>query len=147
MGRIIRTPKIRYGFFTIRTICAFLLIAKPKYCTPFINILPHPPHCSGSFIELTSAFKVSGRQRQREHTINMMTKKKDGESNDDTNAGRVSEKFYERSERIRYRGRVAYDGTTYSGWQVQSKGKTVQVCFASISANFVLLTHHFIFNT
>ena len=29
-------------------------------------------------------------------------------------------------ERIRYRGRVAYDGTNFKGWQVQSKGRTIQ---------------------
>jgi len=28
--------------------------------------------------------------------------------------------------KIRYRGRIAYDGTGYSGWQTQSKGRTVQ---------------------
>jgi hypothetical protein len=30
-------------------------------------------------------------------------------------------------EKIRYRGRIAYDGTNYKGWQVQAKGRTVQV--------------------
>mmetsp|Transcript_19265 Transcript_19265/g.27101 ORF Transcript_19265/g.27101 Transcript_19265/m.27101 type:complete len:559 (-) Transcript_19265:8-1684(-) len=29
-------------------------------------------------------------------------------------------------DKIRLRGRVAYDGTRYKGWQVQSKGRTVQ---------------------
>ena len=28
---------------------------------------------------------------------------------------------------VRYRGRVAYDGSGFSGWQTQSSGRTVQV--------------------
>mmetsp|Transcript_20827 Transcript_20827/g.45435 ORF Transcript_20827/g.45435 Transcript_20827/m.45435 type:complete len:353 (-) Transcript_20827:171-1229(-) len=29
-------------------------------------------------------------------------------------------------DRVRFRGRVAYDGTGFNGWQTQSKGRTVQ---------------------
>ena len=35
-------------------------------------------------------------------------------------------------ERIRFRGRVAYDGTGFRGWQIQSVGRTWKVslcCF------------------
>ena len=31
------------------------------------------------------------------------------------------------SDMIRYRGRVAYDGSGFRGWQVQANGRTVQV--------------------
>ena len=32
----------------------------------------------------------------------------------------------EDNKKIRYRGRVAYDGSNFKGWQVQAKGRTVQ---------------------
>lgn len=41
---------------------------------------------------------------------------------------------------IRYRGRVAYDGSRFRGWQVQAKGRTVQV---SKIKHFILQAFYF----
>jgi hypothetical protein len=49
------------------------------------------------------------------------------------------------NEIIRYRGRVAYDGSGFRGWQVQAKGRTIQVSkqFHILVKPFFLPLPHF----
>ena len=41
-------------------------------------------------------------------------------------AGKRGEEAQSSSSRVRFRGRIAYDGTGYDGWQIQPRRRTVQ---------------------
>ena len=59
-----------------------------------------------------------------ESTDTITTGDDDDDDNDDNDD--EDDRSDNKSLRIRYRSRVAYDGNSFKGWQVQAKGRTVQ---------------------
>ena len=85
----------------------------------------------------TSAFLVQspgGQRNLHKPPIHLLPKRNnnddvggdDVESTDTITTNDDDSDRADKSLRIRYRARVAYDGSSFKGWQVQAKGRTVQ---------------------
>ena len=77
------------------------------------------------FLSYSSAFHLTQPSSVRLSSTNLHLSSSSSISSSISSSQNTKE-IADSDKKIRYRGRVAYNGSTFKGWQVQAKGRTVQ---------------------